>query len=55
MSQHMYLNPGIEMVLLTMSFAVVMSAVGVLISPVKTIKILPIVNLVICGSYLCGL
>ena len=33
MLQHMYLAPGIEIVLLTMSFDVVMSAVGVLKSP----------------------
>ena len=33
MSQHMYLSPGVEMVLLMMSLAMVMSAVGVLKSP----------------------
>ena len=33
MSQHMYLALGVEMVMLMMIFAVVMSSVGVLTSP----------------------
>ena len=40
-SQHMYLAPGVEMVLLIIILAVVISSVGVMKYPEKTIKLPP--------------
>ena len=55
MLQHIYLAPGVEIVLLMTSLDVVMSDVGVLKYPAQTIKSPPTVSIVLCGSSFCGL
>ena len=54
MLPHIYFAPGVEMVLLMISFAVVVSAVGVLTLLGKSIRFPPMVSLVHSFSFFCA-